>query len=128
MGNNPFWTLVAKDNNVETLKEAVKAQEKIETEKWFEDYDAEEESSDDENQDEDGEDEDDKDMELFYFLDCTGSKAIFYEDGKMLQSIATCDLTSSKTFSQSLRYLSKPCQISLFSHLTMMSLRWRDFA
>ena len=29
--------------------EAVKAQEKIETEKWFEDYDAEEESSDDEN-------------------------------------------------------------------------------
>ena len=47
--------------------EAVKAQEKIETEKWFEDYDAEEESSDDENQDEDGEDEDDKDMELFYF-------------------------------------------------------------
>ena len=41
MGNNPFLALVAVDNNVETLKEAVKAQEKIETEEWFEDDDAE---------------------------------------------------------------------------------------
>ena len=49
------------------MKEAVKAQEKIETEEWFEDDDAEEESSDEEEEDEDGEDEDDKDMELFYF-------------------------------------------------------------
>ena len=49
------------------MKEAVKAQEKIETEEWFEDDDAEEESSEDEDEDEDGEDEDDKDMELFYF-------------------------------------------------------------
>ena len=31
MGNDPFLALVAEDNNVETLKEAVKAQEKIET-------------------------------------------------------------------------------------------------
>ena len=37
MGNDPFWALVAEDNNVETLKEAVKAQEQIETEEWFED-------------------------------------------------------------------------------------------
>ena len=28
MGNDPFLALVAEDNNVETLKEAVKAQEK----------------------------------------------------------------------------------------------------
>ena len=55
------------DNDVETLKKAVKAQEKIETEEWFEDDDAEEESSDEEEEDEDGEDENDKDMELFYF-------------------------------------------------------------
>ena len=67
MGNDPFLALVAKDNKVETLKEAVKAQEKIETEKWFEDDDAEEESSDEEEEDKDGEDEDDKDMELFHF-------------------------------------------------------------
>ena len=76
MGNNPFWALVAEDNNVETLKEAVKAQEKIETEKWFEDDDAEEESSDDEYEDSDGEDEDDKDMELFYFYECIGCTAM----------------------------------------------------
>ena len=37
MGNDPFLALVAEDNNVETLTEAVKAQEKIETEEWFED-------------------------------------------------------------------------------------------
>ena len=58
------------DNYVETLKKAVKAQEKIETEEWFEDDDAEEESSDDDEEDEDDEDdedEDDKYMELFYF-------------------------------------------------------------
>ena len=67
MGNDPFLALVAKDNNVETLKEAVKAQEKIETDEWFEDDDAEEESSDEEEEDQDGGDEDDKDMELFYF-------------------------------------------------------------
>ena len=67
MGNFPFLALVAEDNNVETLKEAVKVQEKIETEEWFEDDDAEEESSDDEEEDEDGEDEDGKNMELFYF-------------------------------------------------------------
>ena len=66
MGNDPFLALVAEDNNVETLKEAVKAQEKIETQEWFEDDDAEEESSDGE-EDEDGKDEDDKDMDLFYF-------------------------------------------------------------
>ena len=70
----------------------------VKTEKWSEEDVPEEESSDD-DEDKDGEDEDDKDMELFYFLDCTGSKAIFYGDGKMLQSIATCDLTSLKTFS-----------------------------
>ena len=29
MGNDPFLALVAKDNNLETLKEAVKAQEKL---------------------------------------------------------------------------------------------------
>ena len=63
MGNDQFF---AKENNVKTLKEAVKAQEKIETEEWFEDDDAEEESSDGE-EDEDGKDEDDKDMDLFYF-------------------------------------------------------------
>ena len=63
MGNDPFLALVAKDNKVETLKEAVKAQEKIETEEWFE----EEESNDDEEEEEDEEDEDDKDMDLFYF-------------------------------------------------------------
>ena len=68
MGNDPFLALVAEVNNVENLKEAVKAQEKIETEEWFEDDDAEEESSDDEEEDEDGEDEDDKDMELFYLM------------------------------------------------------------
>ena len=62
MGNDPLLALVAEDNKVETLKDAVKAQEKIETKEWFEDDDAEEESSD-----EDGEDEDDKDTELFYF-------------------------------------------------------------
>ena len=91
MGNNPFWTLVAKDNNVETLKEAVKAQEKIETEEWFEDDDAGEKSSDDEDEDEDGEDEDDKDMDhLFY--DCIGCKAMFREEGELLQHIATCDM------------------------------------
>ena len=67
MGNNPFWALVAEDNNVETLKEAVKAQEKIKTEECFEDDDAEEESSDEEEEDEHGEIDDDKDMELFYF-------------------------------------------------------------
>ena len=67
MGNDPFLALLAKDNKVEILKEAVKAQEKIETEEWFEDDDAEKESSDDEYEDEDGEDEDDKDTELFYF-------------------------------------------------------------
>ena len=67
MGNDPFLALVAEDNNVESLKEAVKDQEKIETEKWFEDDDAEEESSDDEYEAEDGDDEADKDMELFYF-------------------------------------------------------------
>ena len=66
MSNDPFLA-VDEDNKVETLKEAVKAQEKIETEEWFEDDDAEEESSDEEDEDEDGEDEDDKDMELFYF-------------------------------------------------------------
>ena len=32
MGNDPFLALVAEDNNVETLMEAVKAQEKNETE------------------------------------------------------------------------------------------------
>ena len=58
MGNDPFWALVAEDNNVETLKEAVKAQEKIETDEQFEDTDTEEESSDDEEEDEDREDED----------------------------------------------------------------------
>ena len=67
MGNDPFLALLAKDNKVEILKEAVKAQEKIETEEWFEDDDAEEESNDDEEEDEDEEDEDDKDMDLFYF-------------------------------------------------------------
>ena len=41
MGNDPLLALVAEDNKVETLKEAVKAQEKIETEEWFEDDDAE---------------------------------------------------------------------------------------
>ena len=46
-------------------------------------------------------------MELFYFLDCTGSKAIFFEDGKMLQSIATCDMTSSKTFHMGSEYVSR---------------------
>ena len=66
MGKDPFLALVAEDNNVESLKEAVKDQEKIETEKWFEDDDAEEQSSVDEEEDKDGEDEDDKDMELFY--------------------------------------------------------------
>ena len=65
MGNDPLLALVAEDNKVETLKDAVKAQEKIETKEWFEDDDAEEESSDEEE--EDGEDEDDKDTELFYF-------------------------------------------------------------
>ena len=59
MGNDPFLGLVAEDNIVETLKEAVKAQEKIETEERFEDDDAEEEWSDDEYEDSDGEDEDD---------------------------------------------------------------------
>lgn len=54
------------------MKEAVKAQEKIETEEWFEDDDAEEESSEDEDEDEDGEDEDDKDMELFKELNMIG--------------------------------------------------------
>ena len=49
------------------MKEAVKAQGKNQTEEWFEDGDAKEESSDDEDEDEDGEDEDDKDMGLFYF-------------------------------------------------------------
>ena len=68
MGNDPFLALVAEDNKVETLKEAVKAQEKIETEEWFEDDDAEEESSGEKEEDEDGEDEDDKDMEMFYFI------------------------------------------------------------
>ena len=48
MGNDPFLALVAEEKNVENLKEAVKAQEKIETDEWFEDDDAEEESSDDE--------------------------------------------------------------------------------
>ena len=67
MGNDPFLAMVAEDNKVETLKDAVKAKEKIETKEWFEDDDAEEESSDDDEEDEDGEDEDDKDMELFYF-------------------------------------------------------------
>ena len=47
-GQRSLLGLVAKDNNMETLKEAVKAQEKIETDEWFEDDDAEEESSDDE--------------------------------------------------------------------------------
>ena len=65
MGNDPLLALVAEDNKVETLKEAVKAPEKIETEEWFGDDEAEEESSDEEE--EDGEDEDDKDMKLFYF-------------------------------------------------------------
>ena len=58
MGNDPFLALVAEVNNVENLKEAVKAQEKIETEQWFEDDDTEEESRDDEEEDEDREDED----------------------------------------------------------------------
>ena len=74
MGNDPFLALVAKDNKVETLKEAVKAQEKIETEEWFEDEDAEEESSDEEEEEEDGENEDDKDMELFYFTTALDAK------------------------------------------------------
>ena len=55
-----------KDNNIETLNEAIIAQEKIANEEWFDEDDAEEESSDD-DEDKDGEDEDDKDMELFYF-------------------------------------------------------------
>ena len=68
MGNDPFLALVAKDKKEETLKEAVKAKEKIETEEWFEDDDVEEELSEDKEEvDEDGEDEDGKDMELFYF-------------------------------------------------------------
>ena len=100
MGSDPLWTSVAWGPRTTTLKLEVKQYKLkcVKTEKWSEEDVAEEESSDD-DEDKDGEDEDDKDMELFYFLDCTGSKAIFYEDGKMLQSIATCDLTSSKTFS-----------------------------
>ena len=74
MGNDPFLALVDEDNNVETLKEAVKDQGKIETEKWFEDDDAEEESRDYEEEDEIGEDEDDKDMELFYFTTALGAR------------------------------------------------------
>ena len=53
MGNDPFLSVVAKDKNVETLKEAVKAQENNETEEWFEDDDAEEESCDEEEEDKD---------------------------------------------------------------------------
>ena len=65
-----------KDNNIETLNEAIIAQEKIANEEWFDEDDAEEESSDDEEEeDEDGDDEDDKDKVLFYFYDCIGCKA-----------------------------------------------------
>ena len=96
MGNDPFWALVAlvaEDNNIETLNEAIIAQEKIANEEWFDEDDAEEESSDDdEEEDEDGDDEDDKDKELFYFYDCIGCKAIFREEGELLQHIVICDL------------------------------------
>ena len=51
IGNVPFLALLAEDNKVETLREAVKAQEKIESEECFEDNDAEEESSDEEEED-----------------------------------------------------------------------------
>ena len=82
-----------KDNNIETLNEAIIAQEKIANEEWFDEDDAEEESSDDEEEeDEDGDDEDDKDKELFYFYDCIGCKAIFREERELLQHIVICDL------------------------------------
>ena len=51
MGNDPLLALVAEDNKVETLKDAVKAKEKIETKERFEDDDTEEESSDEEEKD-----------------------------------------------------------------------------
>ena len=92
MGNDPFLGLVAEDNIVETLKEAVKAQEKIETEEWFEDDDAEEESSDEEEEHEDGEDEDEGHGGVLFY-NCIGCKAMFNEEGELLQHIATCDHT-----------------------------------
>ena len=64
-----------KDNNIETLNEAIIAQEKIANEEWFDEDDTEEESSDDEEEeDEDGDDEDDKDKELFYFYDALDAR------------------------------------------------------
>ena len=91
--------------------EAVKAQEKIETEKWFEDYDAEEESSDDENQDEDGEDEDDKDMELFYFTTALDARLCSVKKESCC-STSQLDLASTKKYNKGQIFVSNIIKIS----------------
>ena len=77
MGNDPFWALaalVAADNSLVTLKESMSRQEKLEAEEF-----GDSDESDDEEDEDEYEDTDDEDLELFFFYDCIGCKAIFRE-------------------------------------------------